>query len=90
MVGSLRERSPPRATAPPAEKREETMLEKEKEGEREAKCFSGTFKCCLICDTGISSHLGAKLRDWADRQAEAGCCSWADQSSNDSKTRYII
>ena len=31
MVGSLRERSPPRATAPPAEKKEETMLE-EKEG----------------------------------------------------------
>ena len=32
MVGSLRERSPPRATAPPAEKKEETMLEEEKEG----------------------------------------------------------
>ena len=40
--------------------------------------------------TGISSHLGAKLRDWAVRQAEAGCYSWAALSSNDSKTRYII
>ena len=39
--------------------------------------------------TGISSHLGAKLRDWADRQAEAGCNSWAVLSSNDSKTRYL-
>ena len=38
--------------------------------------------------TGISSHLGAKLRDWAARQAEAGCYSWAAMSSNDSKTRY--
>ena len=27
--------------------------------------------------TGISSHLGAKLRDWAARQGEAGCYSWA-------------
>ena len=26
----------------------------------------------MIC-TGISSHLGAKLRDWADRQAGARC-----------------
>ena len=40
--------------------------------------------------TGISSHLGAKLRDWADRQAMAGCFSWAALSSIDSKTRYII
>ena len=38
--------------------------------------------------TGISSHLGAKLRDWAARQAGAGCYSWAALSSNDSKTRY--
>ena len=37
--------------------------------------------------TGISSHLGAKLRDWAERQVEAGCFSWAELSSNDSKTR---
>ena len=36
--------------------------------------------------TGISSHLGAKLRDWAARQAGAGCYSWAALSSNDSKT----
>ena len=31
--------------------------------------------------TGISSQLGAKLRDWADRQAEAPL------SSNDSKNQ---
>ena len=37
--------------------------------------------------TGDSSHSGAKLRDWANRQAEAGCYSWAVLSSNDSKTR---
>ena len=37
--------------------------------------------------TGDSSHSGAKLRDWANRQAEAGCYSWAALSSNDSKTR---
>ena len=28
------------------------------------------------------------MRDWADRQAEAGCYSGAELSSNDSKTRY--
>ena len=38
--------------------------------------------------TGILSHFGAKLRDWADRQAEAGCYSLAVLSSNDLKTRY--
>ena len=38
---------------------------------------------------GISSHLGAKLRDWAVRQAGAGCYSLAALSSNDSKTRYL-
>ena len=37
--------------------------------------------------TGISSHLGAKLRDWAVRQAEAGCYFWAALSPNDLKTR---
>ena len=37
---------------------------------------------------GISSYLGAKLRDLADRQAEAGCYSQAVLSSNDSKIRY--
>ena len=42
----------------------------------------------LIKYTWISSHLGARLRDWAGRQAEAGCYSWAALSSNDSKTRY--
>ena len=40
-----------------------------------------------VLGTGISSHLGAKLRDWADRQAEASCYSWAALSSDDSKTR---
>ena len=39
-MGSLRERSPPRATAPPAEKKEETMLEEEKEKERERRSVS--------------------------------------------------
>ena len=38
--------------------------------------------------TGFSSHIGAKLRDWADRQARAGCYSWAALTSNHSKTRY--
>ena len=34
---------------------------------------SANAKKCRLGDcTGISSHLGAKLRDWADRQAEAG------------------
>ena len=47
--------------------------------------ISGTFSSD---STGISSHLGAKLRDWAHRQAEAGCYSWAALSSNDSKTWY--
>ena len=37
-------------------------------------------------NTGILSHLGPKFRDWANRQAEAGCYSWAALSSNDSKT----
>ena len=37
--------------------------------------------------TGNLSHLGAKLHDWPDGQAEAGCYSWAAMSSNDSKTR---
>ena len=41
-------------------------------------------------NTGFSSHLGAKLRDWADRQAQAGCYSWAALSSNHSKTRYVL
>ena len=40
--------------------------------------------------TGILSHLGAKLRDWAIRQAGAGCYSWAALSSNDLKTRYLL
>ena len=39
-------------------------------------------------NTGISSQIGTKLRDWVDGQAGAGCYSWAALSSNDSKTRY--
>ena len=35
--------------------------------------------------TEILSHLGAKLRNLADRQAGAGCYSLATLSSNDSK-----
>ena len=37
--------------------------------------------------TGILSHLGAKLRDWAAWQAGAGCYFEAALSPNDSKTR---
>ena len=36
--------------------------------------------------TGISSQIRTKLRDWANRLAEAGCYSQAAMSSNDSKT----
>ena len=42
----------------------------------------------LSCSTGILSHLGAKLRDCAIRQGGASYYSWAELSSNDSKTRY--
>ena len=38
--------------------------------------------------TGISSHLGVKLHDWANTQAEAFCYPWAALSSKDSKTQY--
>ena len=38
--------------------------------------------------TGILSQT--KLRDWAVRQAGAGCYSRAALSSNDSKTRYAF
>ena len=41
-------------------------------------------------NTGISSHIRTKLRDWAIWQARAGCYSQAALSSNDSKTLYII
>ena len=37
-----------------------------------------SFQCCLqelFISTGISSHLGAKLRDLAVRPASAGCNS---------------
>ena len=51
-----------------------------------------TNSCCRRrgrWTTGISSHLGAKLRDLAVTQAGSGCYPWAALSSNDSKTRYI-
>lgn len=48
------------------------------------------FSPALTTTTGISSHLRAKLSDWADRLAEAGCYSWAALSSNDSKTLYLL
>ena len=44
--------------------------------------------CQLQMHTGISSHLGAKLHDWANTQAEAFCYPWAALSSKDSKTQY--
>ena len=34
----------------------------------------------LSLRAGILSHLGTKLRDWADRQAQAGCYFWAPLS----------
>ena len=37
--------------------------------------------------TGILSNLGAKLRDWANGQAEAGCYSLAALPSNDLKNQ---
>ena len=37
-------------------------------------------------NTGILSQMRTKLRDWAVRQAKAGCYSQASLSSNDSKT----
>ena len=41
-----------------------------------------------VSSTGISSQIRSKLRDWALRQAKAGCYSQAALSSNDSKTLY--
>ena len=41
-----------------------------------------------ICNTGFSSEIGTKLRDWAVGQAGGSCYSWAALSSNDSKTLY--
>ena len=40
-------------------------------------------------NTGISSQIRTKLRDWAVWQARAGCYSQAALSSNDSKTLYF-
>ena len=57
-----------------------------KRSEIEADWRRGTHKHFAL--TGILSHLGAKLRDWAVRQAGAGSYSWAALSSDDSKTRY--
>ena len=63
-----------------------------REGIREAE--SRQIKCQITgansvsqVISGILSHLGAKLRDWAERQVKAGYFSWAELSSNDSKTR---
>ena len=36
-------------------------------------------------NTGFSSEIGTKLRDWAVGQAGGSCYSWAALSSNDSK-----
>ena len=62
-------------------------------GEDVAEEFPGSlgvlcWQLCVGNSTGILSHLWAKLRDWAIRQAGAGCYSWAAFSSNDSRTRY--
>ena len=37
--------------------------------------------------TGFSSQIRAKLRDWAVSPGRAGFPSWAELSTNDSKTR---
>ena len=52
-------------------------------------------KHSFLCFTGISSYLGAKLRDWAVWHCavwpvQAGCYSLAALSSNHSKTRYYL
>ena len=39
-------------------------------------------------NTGFSSEIGTKLRDWAVGQAGGSCYSQAAVSSNDSKTLY--
>ena len=44
----------------------------------------------IIINTGISSQLRAKLRDWAVRPVRAGCYSRAALSLTDSKTRYVL
>ena len=41
-------------------------------------------------NTGISSEIRTKLRDWAFLQARAGCYYQAALSSNDSKTLYNL
>ena len=40
-------------------------------------------------NTGFSSEIGTKLRDWAVGQAGGSCYSRAALSSNDSKTLYM-
>ena len=40
-----------------------------------------------LLNTGFSSEIGTKLRDWAVGQARGSCYSQAALSSNDSKTR---
>ena len=39
-------------------------------------------------NTGFSSEIGTKLRDWAIGLAGGSCYSWAALSSNYSKTLY--
>ena len=39
---------------------------------------------------GISSHLGAMLREWAIGQAGTGCYSWAALPSNDIDIDMVI
>ena len=69
MVGSLRERSPQRATAAPAAKKEETMLrerergEKGREGEAAERTFSRTFKCCYYIGDGWGTGAGGRALD---------------------------
>ena len=58
-----------------------------KQGGKSVKLRCFTIGVAVEC-TGISIQIGSKLRDWAVRQAGAGCYSRAALSSNDSKTRY--
>ena len=44
------------------------------------------FISTVACHYRDFERFGAKLRDWADRRAEAGCYSWVALASNDSKT----
>ena len=54
------------------------------------QCCSRYCNAVAPRNTGISSQLRAKLRDWAVRPERAGCYSRAALSLTDSKTRYIL